>query len=158
MDKEKQIFQISPKSAIYVPSMIFFGFIVLLFLLLTLAFFSAGGPCIIGGILFLTSTMFGALHIINIYLFPRYTKYALYDDSLVIQTGVIAKTKQTIPVNKLQDVTVSNGIMQKLFKCGNVFVETAGSIPKVLIENVNDPEEVAQKILSQVRKNKQTST
>ena len=50
-------------------------------------------------------------------------RYTVTDSTLEIDTGLLARTTRNIPLSKIQDVTVSASIPQRIFGFGDVIVE-----------------------------------
>jgi putative membrane protein len=68
--------------------------------------------------------------------------------NLRYEEGLLSTTTRTIPVSNIQDVTVSRGLMQRLWGVGNLRIETSGDSPAVEIANVDDPQPIADRILA----------
>ncbi len=76
------------------------------------------------------------------------TRCRLDSSHLRHEYGIFSTTVKTIPVAKIQDVTVRRTLNQRLWGIGNLRIETAGETSTVEIANVDDPEPTAQKILA----------
>ena len=50
----------------------------------------------------------------------------LYERSLVVKRGVVFKTEKTIPLDKIQDLTVREGPLLRAFGLRSLKIETAG--------------------------------
>ena len=61
--------------------------------------------------------------------------------------GIFTTTVKTMPVAKIQDVTVHRTLNQRIWGVGNLQIQTAGETSNVEIPNVDDPEAVGQEIL-----------
>lgn len=44
------------------------------------------------------------------------------------RAGLFGSTQRTIPLNRVQDVTVTQGLLGKMTNSGTIYVESAGSI------------------------------
>ena len=55
-------------------------------------------------------------------------RYTVTDAKLQIDTGLIARTTRNIPLSKVQDVTVSASIPQRLLGFGDIIVDNASEI------------------------------
>lgn len=62
--------------------------------------------------------------------------------------GLLSSTVKTIPVAGIQDVTVHRSFGQRLWGVGNLRIETAGQSSALEIDNINDPQKVADFILA----------
>src|SRR5256714_3030596 len=55
-------------------------------------------------------------------------RYTVTDATLQIDTGLIARTTKNIPLSKIQDVTVSASIPQRLMGFGDIIIDNASEI------------------------------
>lgn len=80
-------------------------------------------------------------------------RYTLTDSKIEIDYGLIARTTRNIRLAKIQDVTVSASILQRILGFGDVVVDNAGEIggPTVL-HNINNPRHYADLILRELRR------
>lgn len=66
----------------------------------------------------------------------------------VRQNSLFSRTVAELDLYKIQDVTSEvKGVFASLFNYGNVYLQTAGSIPRFVIYNVSDPHYLRQRIL-----------
>lgn len=56
----------------------------------------------------------------------RFT-YALTDDALVIESGVLSRNRRTIPFDRVQDVDIEQKLLARLFGLAKVSLETGGA-------------------------------
>ncbi|MCL6570748.1 MAG: PH domain-containing protein [Bacillus sp. (in: Bacteria)] len=97
----------------------------LLFTFIALFFIGNRGD---GGKLFLfggAAIVFVVIIITSIFSWLRYT-YKLEQDELRIEYGVFIRKKRYIPLERIQSLDVSEGVLQRLFGMVKVKVETAG--------------------------------
>lgn len=80
----------------------------------------------------------------------HYTRAVLYDDRLHYEVGAGARTTRTIPLAKIQDVRVSQTVLQRMFGVGDISVETAGEASRLTIPRVENPQSVADRIAGRV--------
>jgi len=79
-------------------------------------------------------------------------KYTLMDTKLEIDEGFIARTTRNIPLRRIQDVTVSASVIQRLLGFGTLTVDTASEDSgKVILKNINVPKYYADVLLKQMR-------
>jgi membrane protein YdbS with pleckstrin-like domain len=79
--------------------------------------------------------------------------YTLTDSKIEIDHGLIARTTRNIPLHKVQDVTVSMSILQRLLGFGNVVIENASEVGGVtVLRNINDPRRHADILLRELRR------
>jgi len=80
-------------------------------------------------------------------------RYTLTDSKIEIDYGLIARTTRNIPLAKIQDVTVSASILQRLLGFGSVVVDNASEIGgTTTLNNINHPREYADLILRALRR------
>jgi len=80
-------------------------------------------------------------------------RYTLTDSKIEIDYGLIARTTRNIPLSKIQDVTVSASILQRVLGFGDVVVDNASEVGgSTILHNVNNPRHYADLILRQLRR------
>lgn len=77
----------------------------------------------------------------------RFTTVTLSGDRLRYETGALSKTTRTIQMSKLQDVRVDQRPMQRMFRVGDISIETAGETSRLTIPDVDNPQSLADEIL-----------
>lgn len=80
----------------------------------------------------------------------RFNTLELAGDRLKLEVGMASKTSRSVPLAKVQDVTVSQSLGQRMLGIGDVSVVTAGEGGSLTMPDVNDPKSVAEKILDKV--------
>jgi uncharacterized membrane protein YdbT with pleckstrin-like domain len=73
----------------------------------------------------------------------RFTKVSLAGDKLHYQSGMFSRMTRTIQLSKVQDVRVDQTFGQRLMGVGDLSIETAGDSSRLTIENIDDPQAVA---------------
>src|SRR2546430_3917614 len=80
-------------------------------------------------------------------------RYTLTDSKIEIDYGLIARTTRNIPLSKIQDVTVSASIIQRLLGFGDVVVDNASEQGgTTILHNINNPRQYADLILRTLRR------
>jgi uncharacterized membrane protein YdbT with pleckstrin-like domain len=80
-------------------------------------------------------------------------RYTLTDSTLTIDTGLIARSTRNIPLSKIQDVTVSASIPQRLLRFGDVVVDNASELGgSTVLHNINNPRHYAELLLRELRR------
>jgi uncharacterized membrane protein YdbT with pleckstrin-like domain len=78
---------------------------------------------------------------------------ALTKRSIVRRTGVFTKEERAIPLNQVQDISISYGIVRRILGHGDIRIETAGtSGTEVIMYNIDKPEEFRAKVFEQIDK------
>jgi uncharacterized membrane protein YdbT with pleckstrin-like domain len=78
----------------------------------------------------------------------QFTKATIVGDNLRYEVGAVSKSTRNIPLPKVQDVRVDQSMMQRVFGVGNISIETAGEASRLMIRNVDQPQTVADEILT----------
>ena len=80
-------------------------------------------------------------------------RYTLTDSKIEIDYGLIARTTRNIPLSKIQDVTVSATIIQRLLGFGNVVIDNASEVGgTTVLRNINSPRHYADLLLHELRR------
>jgi uncharacterized membrane protein YdbT with pleckstrin-like domain len=80
-------------------------------------------------------------------------RYTVTDSKIEIDTGLIARTTRNIPLSKIQDVTVSASIPQRILGFGNVIVDNASDeAGSTVLRNINKPRHYADLLLRELRR------
>jgi len=95
-----------------------------------------------------------ALLLVPLYyhLRKKLVRYTLTDTTIEIDRGLISKTTQNIPLRRIQDVTVSATMMQRVLGFGNVIIDNASEDGgKVVLEGIDSPRKYAELLLKEMR-------
>ena len=80
-------------------------------------------------------------------------RYTLTDAKIEIDTGLIARTTRNIPLTKIQDVTVSASIPQRILGFGDVIVDNASEMGgSTVLNNISNPRHYADLLLRELRR------
>lgn len=80
-------------------------------------------------------------------------RYTVTDSKLEIDSGLIARTTRNIPLSKVQDVTVSASIPQRLLGFGDLVVDNASEMGgTIVMHNINSPRHYADLLLRELRR------
>jgi len=77
----------------------------------------------------------------------QFTSVRVTGDRLRMETGAFAKSSRTIQLSKVQDVRVDQSVTQRAFRVGNISIETAGEASRLILEDIDDPQAVADQLL-----------
>ena len=79
--------------------------------------------------------------------------YTVTDSKLQIDTGLVARTTRNIPLSKVQDVTVSASIPQRILGFGDIIVDNASEIGgSIVMHNISKPRHYADLLLRELRR------
>jgi len=82
----------------------------------------------------------------------KLVRYTLTDSKIEIDEGFISRTTRNVPLRRIQDVTVSATVMQRMLGFGNVVIDNAGTDGgQIIFKNVNSPGNYADILLKQMR-------
>jgi membrane protein YdbS with pleckstrin-like domain len=80
-------------------------------------------------------------------------RYTLTDSKIEIDHGLIARTTRNIPLSKIQDVTVSASILQRILGFGDVVIDNASEVGgTTVLHNINHPRHCADLLLRELRR------
>jgi membrane protein YdbS with pleckstrin-like domain len=80
-------------------------------------------------------------------------RYTLTDSKVEIDTGLIARTTRNIPLSKIQDVTVSASIPQRILGFGDLIVDNASEMGgTTVLHNISNPRHYADLLLRELRR------
>jgi uncharacterized membrane protein YdbT with pleckstrin-like domain len=82
----------------------------------------------------------------------QYTKTVISGDRLRYETGLASKSTRTIQLSKIQDVRVDQRLSQRIFNVGDLSIETAGEASRLTVRNVDDPQALADEVMSRSQK------
>lgn len=83
----------------------------------------------------------------------RFTMFVLTSDRLITRYGIIAKESREIPLERINDVSFSQGILDRMLGAGNLMIESAGERGQTQISHVRKPEKVQLAIYRQTEDN-----
>lgn len=80
-------------------------------------------------------------------------RYTLTDSKIEIDTGLIARTTRNIPLAKIQDVTVSANVSQRLLGFGDLLIDNASEMGgTTVLHNISQPRRHADLLLRELRR------
>jgi uncharacterized membrane protein YdbT with pleckstrin-like domain len=80
-------------------------------------------------------------------------RYTLTDSKIEIDTGLIARITRNIPLTKIQDVTVSASIPQRLLGFGDLIIDNASELGgSTVLRNITKPRQHADLLLRELRR------
>ena len=80
-------------------------------------------------------------------------RYTLTDSKIEIDTGLIARNTRSIPLSKIQDVTVSASIPQRILGFGDLIVDNASEPgATTVLHNITKPRHYADLLLRELRR------
>jgi membrane protein YdbS with pleckstrin-like domain len=146
-DAEAEVFSISP-TLLFVKIGYVLAAIAALFLVaLTAAFttIASGWAVITGLLLFLIPAFY--------HVKQKLVRYTLTESKLEIDEGLISRKTRSLPIRRIQDVTVSTTVTQRLLGFGDLVVDNASDDgEKITLSNINRPRHHADILLKQMKR------
>jgi uncharacterized membrane protein YdbT with pleckstrin-like domain len=78
------------------------------------------------------------------------TRYILTDQRLVIRTGVIARHGRDVPLDRINDVSFSETLFERMLRSGTLVVESAGERGQINLKDVPRVEHVQRELYRMV--------
>ena len=73
-------------------------------------------------------------------------KVTISGEKLYYETGLLSKSTRIIQVPKVQDVRVLQSVWQRILGVGDIAIETAGETSRLVVENIDNPRQLAEQI------------
>ena len=83
----------------------------------------------------------------------RFTLFVLTTDRLITRSGVIAKHSKEIPLERINDVTFTQSVIERMLGAGDLLLDSSGDLGPARITAVQKPEEVQLIIYKETEKN-----
>lgn len=74
------------------------------------------------------------------------THYVVTNRRIVHRSGVLARRGRDVPLNRVNDVSFSHGLIERLLRCGTLTVESAGERGQVVLADVPRVESVQRTV------------
>ena len=71
-----------------------------------------------------------------------FTKYVITDERIIVRSGVFARRGKEIPLEVINDVAFSQSLLERMFRSGDLLLESAGELGQSRFTDVPDPETV----------------
>ena len=78
------------------------------------------------------------------------TRYVLTTDRLVIRSGILARHGRDIPLNRINDVSFSETVLERMLRSGTLVVESAGERGQISLTDVPRVEHVQREVYRMV--------
>ncbi len=124
------------------------AFVLALLVGAVLGLLTAGGTMLLGIALWILLLLIPAIY----HLRSRLVRYTLTDTTIEIDKGLISRSTQNIPLRRVQDVTVSSTLFQRVLGFGDIVIDNASETGgKIVLENIDAPRKYADLLLKQIR-------
>ncbi len=147
-DNETKIFSVTPTLKFVYAGYLLTVLAAFLIVVLLTIFFPGVSPAIaavVGLLLLLVPLYF--------HIRKKLVRYTLTDTTIEIDRGLISRTTQNIPLRRIQDVTVSATMMQRMLGFGDVIIDNASEDGgKLALQDIDSPKKYSELMLRQMRK------
>lgn len=82
-----------------------------------------------------------------------FTRYIITNERLIVRAGVLSRRGKEIPLEVINDVAFSQHIGERIFRSGDLLIESAGEMGQSRFQDIPDPEHV-QSIIYRLRENR----
>ncbi len=80
------------------------------------------------------------------YLKWRTTLYVLTNDRIITRYGVLSRAGRDIPLSRVNDVSFSHNVFERMLRCGTLTVESAGERGQLVLRDVPQVENVQREL------------
>ncbi len=131
------------------------GVLALLFLL-----FSVDSDWVSTGITWVAALAFVVWLANTIYALVQWrtTRFAVTDQRVAYQSGIIRRSGVSIPLNRINNVNFEQSLIARMLNNGVVTIESAGETGDSVFENIPDPEKVRTVIFGQMQADEQADS
>jgi uncharacterized membrane protein YdbT with pleckstrin-like domain len=88
----------------------------------------------------------------------RTTSYELTTRRLRMREGILARSGRDIPLNRVNDVSFSHGLIDRMLGCGRLVVESAGEHGQLVLTEIPQVERVQSTLYQLVEEDQQRET
>lgn len=74
------------------------------------------------------------------------TEYVITNRRIITRSGIVARSGRDMPMSKVNDVQFSSSVVDRLFRCGTITIESAGENSGVVMEKVGDVERIQREV------------
>lgn len=83
--------------------------------------------------------------LLMVWVYLATTFYMVKADRIEIRTGVLVKRSKAIPFDKITEISFKQNILQRVFRIGDIFIDTAGDKAlEAVMAGVEYPAQVAE--------------
>jgi uncharacterized membrane protein YdbT with pleckstrin-like domain len=89
------------------------------------------------------------------YLVWMTTRYVLTTRRMIVRRGVFGRRGRDVPLSRVNDVSFSTTLLERILRCGTVTIESAGEHGQVVLPEVGDVEHVQREVYRLVEAERQ---
>ena len=109
----------------------------------------AGGASAIFGTIALVLLVAALVHFLARRIRASADEFVVTTRRVIRKTGLVAREAEHAPIEKIQDVTVDQGVLARLLGYGTVILETASESGRIVLPDIADPERFRSAIWGQ---------
>ncbi len=95
----------------------------------------------------LSVLVIGIFILVYVYFDQKTRKFTITSKRVIIEYGIFAKNRDEVDIAHIRSLNISQSLMQRLFKCGDIFICTSGTAGvEILLNFVPNPRQVADRI------------
>lgn len=87
----------------------------------------------------LAAVVVAAVTVTSRWLRWRFTTYTLTDRRVVVSRGVLSRYMESISLDRIQDISIRQGLMARMVRAGDVEIESAGRDGAEVLTLIGDP-------------------
>jgi uncharacterized membrane protein YdbT with pleckstrin-like domain len=76
----------------------------------------------------------------------RSTLYVMTTDRLITRSGILSRSGRDIPLSRVNDVSFSHNVFERILRCGTLTVESAGERGQLVMTDVPQVENVQREL------------
>jgi membrane protein YdbS with pleckstrin-like domain len=104
----------------------------------------------------LAMVAFLGIRIFVAFLGRLFTRYSLTSEHLIVERGILSRSRKTIPIQRIQDVATRQSVIERPFGIGDVVVETAGERGSITRDDLPRCNDYTNRILQAVEEREMT--
>lgn len=81
------------------------------------------------------------------------TRYVLTTERLILRTGIVARHGRDVPLNRVNDVSFSETLLERVLRSGTLVIESAGERGQITLADVPRVEHVQRELYRMVEDN-----
>lgn len=82
----------------------------------------------------------------------RTTLFVITDDRVVVRSGILSRTGRDIPLTRVNDISFSHNLLERMLGCGTLVVESAGERGQVELSDIPHVERVQRTLYELVER------
>lgn len=84
--------------------------------------------------------------VIRPFVFWYSTQYVFTNRRIIIRSGIIARKGRDMPLSKVNDVSFDHTVLERIFNCGTLYIESAAENGQLAIKNIRNVEHVQREV------------